>query len=109
MSKKFETTWFYASLETRKESKPSGFLGLKRELVDTPEARVANLDEFSEQLENIYNEFDNRGYNVVNVVPISIGGSEPCHATMSNGKTNYLGETGFSITRSAVVVGKRRD
>ncbi|KKA43634.1 hypothetical protein [Salinivibrio sp. KP-1] len=109
MSKKFETTWFYASLETRKEIKPSGFLGLKSELIDTPEAKVANLDEFSEQLENIYNTFNDRGYDVVNVVPISMGGSEPCHAKMSNGQKNYLGETGYSITRGAIVVGKRRD
>ena len=109
MSKKFETQWFYAALETNKEFKPSGFLGIKRKEVDVTEARVANLDQFSEQLEQIYNGFDEKGYDVVNVVPISIGSSEACNAKMSNGKNNYLGETGFSITRGAVVVAQRRD
>lgn len=109
MSKKFQTQWFYAPLETRTEFKPSGFLGLGSEAVNVAEARLANLDQFAEQLELIYNGFDEKGYDVVNVVPISMGSSEPCHARMSNGQANYLGETGFSITRGAVVVGKRRD
>lgn len=109
MSKKFETQWFYAALETRKEVRSSGFLGLKKEVIDVHEAKVANLDQFSEQLELIYNGFDERGYDVVNVVPISIGSSESCYSTLNNGSRNYLGETGYSITRGAVVVGKRRD
>lgn len=109
MSKKFETQWFYAALDTRTEVQSTGFLGLKREVVKIPEARVANLDQFSEELANIYNGFDEKGYDVVNVVPISIGSSESCHSKLNNGQTNYLGETGFSITRGAVVVGKRRD
>ncbi|EOX4929147.1 hypothetical protein ACER1D_002932 [Vibrio alginolyticus] len=109
MSKKFETQWFCAALETEKEHRPTGFLGLKSEIVDTPLARVVNMNQFAEQLEEIYNGFDEKGYDVVNVVPISIGSTEPCHARMSNGSTNFLGDTGFSITRGAVVVGKRRD
>ncbi|WP_065187879.1 hypothetical protein [Shewanella woodyi] len=109
MSNKFETTWFYAPLETRTESRPSGFLGLSSKIVDVPEGKVANLEEFSEQLANIYNGFDEKGYDVVNVVPISMGSSESCHSKLSNGQKNYLGETGFSITRGAVVVGKKRE
>lgn len=109
MSEKFETQAFYASLDTKKALKSKGFLGLKHEEVDVTEAKIVDLNEFSAQLKIIYNGFDERGYDVVNVVPISIGSSENCHATMSNGKQNYLGETGFSITRGAVVVGKRRD
>ena len=42
MSKKFITTWFYAALETKKEYQQKGFLGLKEEIVSTPEAKVAN-------------------------------------------------------------------
>ncbi len=109
MLKKFETTWFYAGLEKRKEVQPSGFLGLGSKVVDVTEAKLADLDEFSDQLEQIYNGFDENGYDVVNVVPISIGSPEPCHAKMSNGNNTYLGDTGYSITRGAVVVGKRRD
>ncbi|MFQ2134963.1 hypothetical protein ACK34S_20960 [Aeromonas hydrophila] len=109
MSKKFVTQWFYAPLDTRKEIRPSGFLGLKKEVVDIHEAKIADLDHFSEQLENIYNGFDEMGYDVVNVVPISIGSSESCHSILSDGRKNYVGETAFSITRGAVVVGKLRD
>jgi hypothetical protein len=109
MSKKFETQWFYAGLDKRTEIQPSGFLGLKKEIVSIHEAKVANLDQFSEQLALIYNEFDENGYDVVNVVPISMVISEPCHSILDSGRKNYLGETGFSITRGAVVVGKRRD
>lgn len=107
--KKFATQWFYAPLETRKEFKPSGFLGLSTKEVNVTEARLANLDKFSEELEAIYNGFDKEGYDVVNVVPISMGSSEPCHAKMQNGGDTYLGDTGYSITRGAVVVGKKRD
>ena len=109
MSKKFETTWFYAPLESRKELRPSGFLGLSRKEVDVSEAKLVNLDEYSALLEEAYNAFDDKGYDVVNVVPISMGSPEACHAKMDNGRMNYLGDTGYSITRGAVVVAKKRD
>ncbi|WP_338729019.1 hypothetical protein V8687_23475 (plasmid) [Shewanella baltica] len=109
MSDKFETTWFYAPLETRSESRPSGFLGLSSKNVKVPEGKLVNLDEFAEQLANMYNAFDDKGYDVINVIPISMGSSESCFSKLSNGKSNYVGETGFSITRGAVVVGKKRE
>ena len=108
MPKKFETQWFYTGLDTKKEIRQGGLLGFRKEEVDVYDAKFANLDQFSQQLEAIYNEFDVRGLDVVNVVPISLGSSEPCHASTKNGQ-NYLGETPYSITRGAVVVGKRRD
>lgn len=108
MPKKFETQWFYSGLDTRKETRQGGLLGMRKEEVEVYEARLPNLDQFSQQLEAIYNEFDARGLDVVNVVPISLGSTEPCHSEIK-GKKNYLGETAFSVTRGAVVVGKRRD
>lgn len=40
---------------------------------------------------------------MVNIVPIAMGTSE--HCKQSNG--NYVGDVGFSITRGAVIVGKK--
>ena len=100
MDKKFITTWFYASKQSEKRNvgvfryKEKTFYG----------ERAPDLDEFSQQIEDIYNDFDSRDYEVVNVIPIAMGTSENCK--QSNG--NYVGDVGFSITRGAVVVGKKR-
>ncbi|MDY0833565.1 hypothetical protein [Pseudomonas sp. SED1] len=101
MSKRFITTWFYASLETKKVS--SGILGMSTKDVYDP--RTVNVKEMAKQLEDVYNEYDAEGYDVVNILPVSLGTSEASIA--SNG--NYLGDVGFSINRGAIVVGKRRD
>jgi hypothetical protein len=101
MSEKFKTTWFYASLDTYK--KDTGIIRTKMEEFYTQ--RNVSLEEFSNLLAEKYNELDQQGYDVVNVVPISTGQSESCK--QSNG--NYVGDVGFSITRGAVVVGKKRD
>lgn len=101
MSEKFKSTWFYASLDTYK--KDTGIIRTKMEDVYTQ--RNVNFDAFSELLAAKYNELDRQGYDVVNVVPIAMGQSESCK--QRNG--NYVGDVGFSITRGAVVVGKRRD
>ncbi|MDN3683217.1 hypothetical protein QWZ04_23195 [Vibrio tapetis subsp. quintayensis] len=58
MSKRFETKWFYVPLDTKKEIQECGLLGLKREIVEVPQSRVADLNVYSEQLEKIYNGFD---------------------------------------------------
>ena len=50
-----------------------------------------------------------RAIDVVNIIPLNIGSSEPNHALLKNGAHNYLGDTGYSITRGAVVVGKLRE
>ena len=101
MSKKFITTWFYSALKTKKVS--SGILGMSTKDVYDP--RTVDVEEMAKQLETVYNEYDAEGYDVVNILPISLGTSESSIA--SNG--TYLGDVGFSISRGAIVVGKRRD
>lgn len=101
MSEKFKTTWFYASLDTYK--KDTGIIRTKMEEFYTQ--RNVSFEEFSTLLAEKYNELDKQGYDVVNIVPVAMGQSENCN--QSNG--NYVGDVGFSITRGAVVVGKRRD
>ena len=101
LSKKFITTWFYAGLEKHTED-----VGIFRTKIrETAIQRTVNYHEYAELLEAKYNELDAEGYDVVNVVPINMGQSEECY----NRNDNYLGDVGFSITRGAVVVGKRRD
>ncbi|MGG7605411.1 hypothetical protein [Massilia sp. BKSP1R2A-1] len=101
MSKKFVAEWFYAALGTYK--KQDGIIFKETNTYYTQ--RHVDFDSFAEQLAQKYEEFDRQGYDVVNVVPISMGQSESC--TQSGGA--YVGDVGFSITRGAVVVGKRRD
>ena len=76
-------------------------------IVDTPE--VHDQIDWGEvnvpMTEEKYNQLDAEGYDVINVVPISMGQSENCKR--SDG--TYVGDVGFSITRGAVVVGKKRD
>ncbi|KTC21699.1 hypothetical protein AO391_26125 [Pseudomonas marginalis ICMP 9505] len=101
MSKKFITTWFYSPVDS--EEKAAGFFGNKIKKVYDP--RSVNFDLFAQTLEETYNSFDDQGYDVVNIIPVAMGTSEQCK--QSNG--NYVGDVGFSLTRGAVVVGKRRD
>jgi len=101
MSEKFKFTWFYAQLDTYK--KDTGFITTKIKEFYTQ--RNVSFEDFSKLLAEKYNELDRDGYDVVNVVPISMGQSENCN--QSNG--NYVGDVGFSITRGAVVVGKKRE
>lgn len=98
MSDKFISTWFYASLGTYK--KDTGLIRTKLE--EFHSQRSVNLDEYSTLLAEKYNEMDSLGYEVVNVIPISMGQSEHCNQAGGN----YVGDVGFSITRGAVVIGK---
>jgi hypothetical protein len=68
--------------------------------------RHVDFEGYAQSLQNAYEQLDTEGYDVVNVVPISMGTSETC--SQSNG--NYVADVGFAITRGAVVVvGKRRE
>lgn len=101
MSEKFVSAWFYAGLDS--STRPAGFFGTKTEKVY--HERNADLNEYANLLRETYENFDSAGYDVVNVVPIAMGQSEQCNR--KNGE--FVGEVGFSITRGAVVIGKKRD
>lgn len=101
MDKKFKAKWFYAALGTCKVK--SGLATQKAQRQYTQ--RRVNFDAFATMLAEKYNEFDKEGYDVVNVVPIAMGQSETCQQRSGA----YVGDVGFSITRGAVVVGRRRD
>lgn len=101
MSGKFISNWFYASLTSQK--RPAGLFGNKTKEVYSD--RHVDFDEYAALLNKMYEDYDQQGYDVINVVPIAMGQSEQCN--QSNG--NYVGDVGFSITRGAVVVGKKRD
>lgn len=93
----FISQWFYSSLDTYEE---------KHRLSSETKSsqRRVNFEEFSNSLRQIYESWDADGYDVVNVVPISMGQSESC----LDRAAHYHGDVGFSITRGAVVIGKRR-
>ena len=100
MSEKFISTWFYASMEST--TRPAGLLGNKTETVY--DQRSVDLNDYANSLRQTYESFDEQGYDVVNVVPISMALSEAC----TNNGGAYVGDVGFSVTRGAVVVGKKR-
>ncbi|MFZ4537861.1 hypothetical protein [Propionivibrio sp.] len=104
MANKFKTTWFWTSLGTFDGQK--GFF--IKEKVARVSQRYIDLNEFSQNLQDVYEQLDSAGYDVINVVPISMGTSELC-TRQSDGNGSSVGDVGFSITRGAVVVGKRRD
>lgn len=100
---KYRTQWFSASLE-KVAGKPLPF---GRQESDRVNPRRIDLDEFAERLRALYETFDEEGYDVINVVPIAAGESADVHAATAAHSDAYSGAT-FSITRGAVVVGKRR-
>lgn len=104
MAEKFITTWFYAGVHS--EQQAAGLFGNKLKTVQDP--KFVNFDDFSKNLADVYNNLDRQGYDVVNIVPISMGTSEPRFDSNQSPK-KYVGDVGFTATRGAVVVGKRRD
>ena len=100
MSGKFITTWFCAPLDTYEKEVGLVF----KETKEYYTQRNVNLDAFALQLKVEYEQLDANGYDVINVIPISVGQSENCYQS----NNNYIGDVGFSITRGAVVVGKKR-
>ena len=109
MSDKFITTWFYASHEKDKKVVSRGFFGMRKEIQEEISPRAANLDEFADLLKRVYTDFDQNGYDVINVLPLNMAASDQTHGRNTNGNKVFLGEVGFSITKGAMVVGKRRD
>lgn len=101
MAGKFVSRWFYAGLG--KYEVDTGIIRTKME--ERTSQRHIDFDNYAEKLTKIYEELDSDGYDVINIVPISMGQSENC--IQSNG--NYVGDVGFSITRGAVVIGKKRE
>ena len=100
---KFKSKWFYASLGTYKKQVKVGILKTKTQ--EYYSSRYVDFEEYSKLLVEKYDELDAEGYDVVNVIPIAMGESESC--TQSGGA--YVGDVGFSITRDAIVIGKRRE
>lgn len=101
MAAKFITEWFYVSMEKVRVETGMIFKNTHEEY----SSRKVDLDAFAASLQEKYTQYDAAGYDVVNVVPIAMGVSESC--TQKGG--NYVGDVGFSVTRGAVVVGKKRD
>ncbi|MDD2685692.1 MAG: hypothetical protein PHY62_06000 [Gallionella sp.] len=102
MAGKFVSRWFYAGLGKYEVEVSAGLLKTKTE--ERASQRYVDFDGYAEQLTKIYEELDSDGYDVINIVPISMGQSEEMRS-----KAAYLGEVGFSITRGAVVIGKKRE
>lgn len=100
MSEKFISAWFYASMEST--TRPTGLSGSKTETVY--DKKTVDLDNYADLLLETYETFDEQGYDVVNVVPISTALSEEC--TQRGGA--YVGDVAFSVTRGAVVIGKKK-
>ncbi len=107
--KQFTTRWFYAPVGKFEDVQTVGWpWNRKRKKTVEDSFRTADYEVFAQQLEDVYNALDVEGYDVHQVLPLAIGASEPNHAQLENGKLNYLGEVGFSVTRGAIVVGKLR-
>jgi hypothetical protein len=101
MAEKFSAKWFYVGNGTYQVEKGL----INKTLVDKVSQRMPDFGEFAKNLASMYEQFDGEGYDVVNVLPINLGTSE--QNTQRDG--TYVGDVGFSITRGAVVVGKKRN
>src|SRR5690554_623695 len=108
MSEKFITTWFYAGHQKDRKAVSRGFFGMRTEIEEEVSARAVNLDEFADLLAKVYTEFDQQGYDVINVLPLDMAASDSVHGRRG-GNLEFLGEVGFSITKGAVVVGRLKE
>lgn len=109
MNNKFITTWFHCEADNETVKKKTGFLKKKEVEKKVYYKDSPNYDHYAEMLAKTYNDMDDHGYDVVNVVPINTGASEPYSGVLKNGKKHYMGEKCYSVTRGAIVVGKRRE
>ena len=104
MSDKFKTSWFWTSLGTV-EGQKGYFI---KEKANKITQRHIDLNEYAQKLEDAYRQLDSEGYDVINVVPISMGTTE-LSTRHTAGASSLVGDVGFSITSGAVIVGKKRD
>jgi len=102
MAGKFVSKWFYAELGKYEVEVSAGLFKTKKE--ERASQRYVDFDSYADLLTKIYEELDSDGYDVVNIVPISMGQSDEMRSQAA-----YLGQVGFSITRGAVVIGKKRE
>lgn len=104
---KFISSWFWASLGTYEVDK--GLFKTKKET--RYNERTVDFDDYADKLRQVYEDYDQQGYDVVNVVPITMGQSEQSIGQTKNliPEKRYLGDVGFSITRGAVVIGKKQE
>jgi hypothetical protein len=94
MASKFVYRWFRAGLGKYKVD-----TGTFRTKIEEHESnRYVDFDDFAKQLTKIYEELDSEGYELINVVPITMGQETSPTAGMP---------VAFSITRGAVVIGKK--
>lgn len=113
MSERFITQWFYCAVRTRTVTEKKGLFRKKKER-EQYDMHMPDFDDYANHLAAQYNNLDQLGYDVVDVVPINIGTSEPCWGEVDNGvgrgkRRVFLGRTPYSTTRGAMVVGRRRD
>ena len=96
---KFIYQWFLSPLATYEK-------GVLVFTVTQENPRYADLNNYGQQLANIYADFDSRGYDVVNVIPVATGGSD--NGTGYAGTMALAYSYSFSITRGAMIIGKLR-
>ena len=96
MTEKFKTTWFWSNLKTI-ENDSGNTLNQKSHDISLPDV---DFDDFAKRLQNAYEELDTDGYDVVNVVPIIM--KEPDDNNQSDDNVG-------SITRGAIVIGKKKN
>lgn len=96
MNSKFKTVWFEATAGWHEIQEGI----LKKQTVRRETTRKCDFEDFAKKLAQAYNELDSQGYDVVNVVPISVGTSEDTHL--------QTGPVAYSRTHAAVVVGRLR-
>jgi hypothetical protein len=102
MSDKFITRYFWAAL-SKIEYEEKHFLG--KETKQKEAQNFVDLNDYSNQLMKIYEELDGLNYDVVNVLPITSGQSE---VQLNNAGSVFCFQD-YSITRGAIVIGKKRD
>ncbi len=100
MAGNFKAKSFWASWA--KYNVDEGVLFKKK--VEKEWQRWVDIGDYAQKLQDAYEQLDAEGYDVISVVPISAGTSEP---SIARGGA-YLGDAGFSPTRGAVVVGKKQ-
>jgi hypothetical protein len=69
MAGKFSAKWFYVGTGTYQVEKGL----INKRLVDKVSQRMPDFGDFAKNLANMYEQFDDEGFDVVNVVPIVIG------------------------------------